>query len=67
MGPWPWVETETLAGIDLKALDDVELSNIARYRGEVARNTVPGHSDHEDAVDRLRAAYSEMIRRQHGG
>lgn len=66
MGPWPWVETEDLAPLDVGSLTDPQLRNLARYRGFVAANTIHGHPDHADSVNRLREVFNEMIRRQYG-
>lgn len=64
MGPWPWVEDEQLADLDVAALTDAELLNAAKYRGMLAANTVPGHPDHARAVAALAEVFDEMERRQ---
>jgi hypothetical protein len=63
--PWPWMAKEHLAPMDVRGLDDAWLANLARYRGCVAANTIPGHPDHEPSVNRLREVFDEMIRRQY--
>ena len=64
--PWQWREAATRVKLDIRALTDGELSNLARYRAVIAVNTIPGHPDHGRAVDRLSAAYGEIERRQRG-
>ena len=66
MGPWAdrFTDDEIRADLAVSGLSDAELAILALYRGTLAANTVPGHPDHGRAVERLRAVYAEMSRRQ---
>lgn len=63
MGPWPWIEDEHPAALDVTSLTDAELANLAAYRSTLADNTVPGHEDRAAALDRLAAVDAEIKRR----
>lgn len=64
--PWPWIAGEQRAPLNLRTLNDGELGNLARYRGALAVNTNPRKREHTEALEGLRAAFDELIRRGFG-
>lgn len=62
--PWPWVDDRQQTPLNVRTLDDAQLGNLARYRGVLAANTNPRKPEHASALDNLREAFNELIRRQ---